>query len=349
MLRRSCGWRQVTAACTLALLGLIAVSQAGHQQDKARAGDGEDKPSPEAVKLLRLNVRTFLKAHDTDKDGKLSFKELQALFDRFDKDKDGFLDQKELGEAIRALAGKEAKVDQYVIASMREYDVNKDGKLSSKEVKLHFGNADTDKDGLLDENELVTAAARGLPADKKSAEADRPSGGGQTDAPPSAAPKPRRLVALLGLRVVIGRDDALGKVIDVVTDQEGRIAYVLVRDADGLVAVPWGALNYGGEAKTLTVSTQVTRANLKGVTFAEGRYPDFTSEAWLKGARAAWGERALSGQPLKQPTERKSEEKKSPERKPEEKKPPAKSPPEEKKPPAKSPPKEKTPPPAERR
>src|SRR5581483_11639586 len=140
-----------------------------------------------------------------------------------------------------------AKADQHVIAFLRVYDVNKDSKLSAKEAKLLFDGADTDKDGLLDENELVAAGARLLPPAKAPPPKDEGSPG-RTGTAPS---RPRRLVALLGVRVVLSRDDALGKVVDIVTDEEGRIAYVVVRDADSLVAVPWGAVSYSAEAKSL--------------------------------------------------------------------------------------------------
>jgi hypothetical protein len=88
-----------------------------------------------------------------------------------------------------------------------------------------------------------------------------------------------------------------------------------------MVAVPWGAVSYSAEGKALTVTARVTRAALKGVSFAEGRYPDFTSETWVRGARAAWGERALPGQstgtqPGGKPPDRKTEDKRPPGQRP---------------------------------
>src|SRR5262245_2912544 len=160
MLKHSPCWRGGVLVCALALLPGDA-----RPQDEKSTGrpDAGDKP-PEAVKLLRLNVRAVLKRHDTDKDGKLSHKEVGAMFDAFDGDKDGFLESNELDEAIKALAGsKEVKAEQYVIAFLREFDVNKDKKLSRQELKVLFDGADTDKDGLLDENEIVTAGTRLLP------------------------------------------------------------------------------------------------------------------------------------------------------------------------------------------
>jgi len=277
------------AACALALL---AAGGANTQDEKKPSRTAEDKPSAEAVKLLRLGAKEAIKKYDTDKDGKLSWKETQALFARFDKNSDGSLDSKELADAVNALAGKQTKADQHVIAFLREYDVDKDGKLSSKEARVLFDGADTDKDGALDENEVVAAVALLLPGEKGSKPTTetkpRPS---TTETPPAA--KTRRLVSLLGVRVVLGRDDALGKVVDVVIDGDGRVAYVVVRDADSLIAVPWAVVSYAAESKSLTVTERVQRTNLKGVTFAEGRYPDFASETWHRAVKTAWGERAL--------------------------------------------------------
>src|SRR5262245_4817424 len=247
MLKQAVCWRCGVLLCTLVLL---AASEARPQDEKAthRPGGGKGKeadetPAPEAVEQLRLNVRTFLKKHALDKGGKLSWKEVQAQFDRFDRDKDDFLDRKELADAIIELSGnKDVKADQYVIALLREFDVHKDGKLSRKEAKVLFDGADRDKDGVLDENEIVAATSRLLPSPKAGTPSQPPPP--RTDKPettiPRTAPpaKPRRLVRLLGVQVVLGRGDALGQVVDVVTDEEGRVAYVVVRDTDNLVAVP---------------------------------------------------------------------------------------------------------------
>jgi len=321
-------------ACALVLL---AGGGARPQDEKTagRPGAAADKPPPpEAVKLLRLGVRSFLKKYDSDKDGKLSRKEMQELFDRFDRDKDGSLDRKELAEALKELAGgKDVKADQYVIAFLREFDVNKDGKLSRQEAKVLFDGADTDKDGLLDENEVVAAGTRLLPGAREAGPVSQPP---VVSKPETATPpRPRRLARLLGVRVVLGRGDALGRVVDVVIDEEGRVAYVVVRDGGDLVAVPWGAVSYGAAGGALTVTAEVARARLKDVSFPEGRFPDFSSETWLRGARAVWGARALEGGPGgARPGQ------KPPDGGPDGRKPPGKPAPKEK-PPGKPAPKEK--------
>jgi len=306
MLKRSLLWR---CGVFLGALALLAGGAARPQDEKKptarpRAGQGkaeEEAPAPEAVQLLRLNVRAFVKKYDADQDGKLSRQEVEALFDHFDRDKDGSLDRKELVAAVKDLAGgKEVKEDQYVIAFLREFDVNKDGKLSRAEAKVLFDRADTDKDGALDENEVVAAATRLLPAAPKADAANQPAPERppETTAPRAPAPaRPRRLVRLVGAQVAIGAGEALGRVVDVVADDGGRVAYVLVGAGDGLVAVPWGAVRYSVEGRAFTVTAQVTRARLREVSFAADRYPDFSSETWLRGVRAVWGEQALPGRP----------------------------------------------------
>lgn len=121
-------------------------------------------PPREEVELLRIKVREFVKRFDTDGDGKLSRREVTALFDKFDADGDGFLDRKELVAAVESLAAsKKVKADQWVIIFLREYDVNKDGKFSRDEAKVLFDRLDRNKDGLLDEEELSEEGTRLLP------------------------------------------------------------------------------------------------------------------------------------------------------------------------------------------
>jgi Ca2+-binding EF-hand superfamily protein len=342
MLKQTLSWR---CGVLLGALALLAGGAARPQDEKSagRPGAGQAKaadeaPAPEAVQLLRLNVRAFLKQYDSDKDGKLSRKEVEAVFDHFDRDKDGSLDRKELVGAVKELAGgKEVKEDQYVIAFLREFDVNKDGKLSRQEAKVLFDGADTDKDGLLDENEIVAVTTRLLPTGPKAGAADQPPPAAPPETttprattPPVTAPaRPRRLARLVGARVVLGRGEALGQVVDVVADEAGRVAYVIVGAGESLVAVPWGAVRYSAEGGAFTVTAQVTRARLSDVSFAGGRYPDFASETWLRSVRAVWGEQALQGRPGPGATEGTRPAPRPTERRPDERRPPGKPPPPE--------------------
>jgi hypothetical protein len=51
--------------------------------------------------------------------------------------------------------------------------------------------------------------------------------------------KVRRVTALMGGEVRL-RSGILGKVADIVIDEDGCIDYLIVRDGEELVAVPWG-------------------------------------------------------------------------------------------------------------
>jgi len=81
-------------------------------------------------------VFSFLRKIDTNNDGKISADELKA--------------------AREALAG--ARVDRI----MKELDIDKDGKLSREEargqIKKHFADLDTNKDGFIDRAEMLRGA-----------------------------------------------------------------------------------------------------------------------------------------------------------------------------------------------
>jgi len=86
--------------------------------------------------------------------------ELQRVYDflrKIDKNKDGKIDAKELE------AGRKLLVEERVDAIIKRLDADRDGKISKKEargmVKEHFDQLDTNKDGFVDRAELIAAAA----------------------------------------------------------------------------------------------------------------------------------------------------------------------------------------------
>jgi hypothetical protein len=110
----------------------------------------------------------------------------------------------------------------------------------------------------------------------------------------TAAPtRVRRASHLLGSRVMVRGGTELGKVADLVISEDGSIDYVIVRYRDELVPVPWGAVRYDIGERVLTVTTDVTPDRLRGICFREERWPDFSSERWMRSARSVWGEKAL--------------------------------------------------------
>jgi len=105
--------------------------------------------------------------------------------------------------------------------------------------------------------------------------------------------KVRKVSAVMGSEVRL-KEGALGKVTDVVFDENGCIGFLIVRDeGEEYVAVPWGAVRYEAGEKTITVTTTVTREKLKSVRFRSSDWPDFYSEKWTRNAGEVWGEKSL--------------------------------------------------------
>jgi len=104
-----------------------------------------------------------------------------------------------------------------------------------------------------------------------------------------------RASTLLGATVSIKGGDSLGKVLDLVVDEHGIVEYLIVQVDQGLLPVPWGAVQLGsGErATTITIVTELPRDRLKEVIFTEKSWPDFYSDQWLRTATTVWGERTF--------------------------------------------------------
>jgi hypothetical protein len=119
----------------------------------------------------------------------------------------------------------------------------------------------------------------------------------------TTTPAVRKVSAIMGGEVRL-RDGALGKVTDIVISESGCIDYLVVRDGEGYVAVPWGAVRYEAGAKSITVTAAVTRDKLKGIRFRTSDWPDFYSERWMRSAGEVWGEKALRRPPVRDDTRR---------------------------------------------
>jgi len=104
--------------------------------------------------------------------------------------------------------------------------------------------------------------------------------------------KVRKVTAIIGTEVVVS-EEALGKVKEIVVNDHGCIEYLIVADGEEYVAVPWGAVRYEAGARSITVTTTVTREKLRAVRFRSSAWPDFASDRWTRGAAGVWGEKAL--------------------------------------------------------
>jgi len=128
-----------------------------------------EQKAQEAAKILMAD-------HDTDKDGKLSMVEIvddrednkeenEKFFTEADANKDGFLDAEELPKFLEALNQPHKKENDDAQTMLADHDTDKDGKLSLVEIvddredtkeenEIYFAEADANKDGFLDLEEL---------------------------------------------------------------------------------------------------------------------------------------------------------------------------------------------------
>ncbi len=119
----------------------------------------------------------FLRKLDTDRDGRLSRKELAAAVERFDEldtNGDGVLDGRELfggppgerprrpEEGTRRRGANRPEASRFVEGILQRFDKNEDGKLSKDElperIQERFDQLDRNGDGILDREELARIA-----------------------------------------------------------------------------------------------------------------------------------------------------------------------------------------------
>jgi Ca2+-binding EF-hand superfamily protein len=130
--------------------------------------------------MLKLTPEQLIKRFDKNGDGFLSKDELPMFlgkaFDASDKNGDGKLDREEVAALQKLLrnffaAGAEPKtappskeIEQIVNNLLKQFDTDKDGKISRKEAKGQilaiFDQYDANKDGFLDRTELRALAER---------------------------------------------------------------------------------------------------------------------------------------------------------------------------------------------
>jgi Ca2+-binding EF-hand superfamily protein len=131
-------------------------------------GGNKDRQQPPSTEEL-------IKMMDSNKDGKLSVKEVKGPlkddFSKIDTNKDGFITKAELDKAPKpnGKGGKQQgqqqsnseKKEPNMEELIKMMDSNKDGKLSKEEVKgpleKDFAKIDTNKDGFLTKVELEKA------------------------------------------------------------------------------------------------------------------------------------------------------------------------------------------------
>jgi hypothetical protein len=93
----------------------------------------------------------------------------------------------------------------------------------------------------------------------------------QPDQPPTATYRAKQV---LGSKIMIQNNTAIGTVDDIVFDQAGNLEYLLVENEGKLIAVPWDAAKF--DAKSQIAVVNITPQVYKTIpTFTTTTYPDF--------------------------------------------------------------------------
>src|SRR5439155_10368484 len=88
-------------------------------------------------------------------------------------------------------------------------------------------------------------------------------------------PKPLRAKQILGAKINIQNNTAIGTVDDIVLSDAGEVEFLIVATADNkLISVPWSSAVWGTDYKTAVVN--VTAEQFKVVpTYTVTTYPDY--------------------------------------------------------------------------
>jgi len=108
--------------------------------------------------------------------------------------------------------------------------------------------------------------------------------------------KVRRVSAIIGTQVTV-QGGAIGKVVDLVLNEDGCADYLIVRYGSDYLPVPWGVITYDVGASSIVVNVNVRQEQLRTLVFRNDSWPDFYSDRWARSARTVWGERAFRRQP----------------------------------------------------
>lgn len=99
---------------------------------------------------------------------------------------------------------------------------------------------------------------------------------GQGGDPPNDGSRHFRAKDILGSKVSIDNDTAVGTVDDMVLDENGNVDYLIVLSHDKLVSVPWDATRFDTAQRTAVV--HITPDQFKQVPrYTTESYPTFSS------------------------------------------------------------------------
>ena len=104
--------------------------------------------------------------------------------------------------------------------------------------------------------------------------ADPPVVVGQPGAQPAAAAVTYRAKQILGSKIMINNNTAIGTVDDIVFDAAGNLEYLVVANDGKLVTLPWDAAKWDLKSQTAVVT--ITPEVYKTIpTYTVTTYPDF--------------------------------------------------------------------------
>jgi hypothetical protein len=97
-----------------------------------------------------------------------------------------------------------------------------------------------------------------------------------------------RAKSILGSKVHLEGNVQAGIVEDIVLDDEGVIDYFIVSDGSKLVTVPWEAVKFNLENRTVVIN--ITQERYRQIpTYTVERYPDFYTPVYRTEVYKHWG------------------------------------------------------------
>jgi hypothetical protein len=129
---------------------------------------------------------------------------------------------------------------------------------------------------------LLLAAAPELPAQNRVEVQPRQ--------PIAAHAGARRMSEIMGARVTIQNNVAIGKVEDLVINDNGCIDYMVVLNEDKYVLVPWASADVNFERRMVAV--EIAREKFREVpTFTRDRWPDLSDRTYVEKLNTYYGVR----------------------------------------------------------
>jgi sporulation protein YlmC with PRC-barrel domain len=103
-----------------------------------------------------------------------------------------------------------------------------------------------------------------------------------------SATQVRRVSTVISSRVVLAEGGSVGKVEDIVVNEDGCIDYLVVAYQDEFILVPWSITTVNFQQQV--VRLDATRQTLRSVpTFTRGNWPNLSNRQYTQRLWSAWG------------------------------------------------------------